>query len=133
KEENWSAEAEAQGNWGVASASVSGTASGEYSSGSEEFAKTTSETVAETAYSASSSRQNTVTSSSEYSETTESELVTERTIKNINVKRVLNFVFRELNQEYIVKTHLKDVRIAFANGNSGSWREVPLSGLRTLL
>jgi hypothetical protein len=57
----------------------------------------------------------------------------ERTIKNINVKRVLNFTFRELNQEYLVKTHLKEVRIAFSNGNSGSWREVPVAGMRGLV
>lgn len=133
KSENWYVEAEAKGSLGVASASVSGGGGGEYSSGTEEFSRSLDEAVSEHASEASSHRENTVTSSSESSVSTEDEEVIERTIKNINVRRVLNFTFRELNQAYIVKTHLKDLRIAFSNGNSGSWREVPMSGLRGLI
>ena len=57
----------------------------------------------------------------------------ERTIKNINVKWTLNFVFRELNQLYQSKIHLKDIKIGFSNGRPGSWKEVPLSGMAALL
>jgi hypothetical protein len=49
------------------------------------------------------------------------------------MRRVLNFVFRELNQTYTTKFHLKDIRIGFTNGLPNSWREVPLSGLSGLL
>jgi hypothetical protein len=133
KTENWHAEVEAKGSIGIASASISGAGGGEYASGIEEFSRSLDNAVSEHAAEASSHRENTVSSSSESSVSTEDEEVVERTIKNINVRRVLNFTFRELNQKYIVKTHLKDVRIAFSNGNIGSWREVPLSGLRGLI
>jgi hypothetical protein len=133
KTENWHVEAEANASFGFGSAKVSGGGSGEYSSSTEEFSKATDEAVREHTSDASSHRENTVTSSSEASVSTENEEVVERTIKNINVKRVLNFTFRELNQEYITKTHLKEVRIAFSNGNSGTWREEPVSGMRRLI
>lgn len=133
KVETWGVEASAKGSMGVASAEVSGSATGEYASGTTEFSKSVDDTVSEHAAESSSFRENTVTSSSESTDASEDETVVEREIKNINVRRVLNFVFRELNQRYLVKTHLKDVRVAFSNGNSGSWREVPLSGLRPLL
>ena len=97
------------------------------------FAKRVDETASEHANEASATREMTVTSSSERSEEREDETVIDRTIKNVNMRRVLNFVFRELNQEYIVKMHLKDVRVAFTNGRLDTWREVPLSGLRGLL
>lgn len=133
KSENWHAEAEASGSIGLASASVSGGGGGEYSSSTEEFAKAVDESVSEHAAEASSHRENTVTSSSERSVSTEEEEVIERTIKNINVKRTLNFTIRELNQAFITKTHLKEVRIAFSNGNTGTWREEPISGMRKLV
>lgn len=120
-------------NIGIVKAEASGSAEATFASGTEEFAKTTSEAISKHAATASSNREASVTSSSESSVSTEDEEVTERTIRNINVKRVLNFVFRELNQKYIVKTHLKDVRIGFSNGNIDSWMEVPVSGLRSLL
>lgn len=131
--ENWHAEAEAKASFGFGSARVSGGGSGEYTSGTEEFAKAVDESVREHSAESSSNRENTVTSNSERSESTEDEEVIERTIQNINVRRVLNFTFRELNQEYITKTHLKEVRIAFSNGNLGSWREEPVSGMRKLV
>lgn len=133
KTENWHAEAEVKGSFGFGSASVSGGGGGEYSSGTEEFAKAVDESVAEHSAESSANRETTVTSNSERSESTEDEEVIERTISNINVRRVLNFTFRELNQVYLTRTHLKEVRIAFSNGNQGSWREEPVSGLRKLV
>lgn len=133
KEENWYVDADVKQSWGTGNASVSGGGGGEYHSGTEEFAKSVEETVVEHTAEASSARETTVTSSSESSEETEEEEVIEREIRNINVSRVLNFVFRQLNQQYLTKIHLKDVRIGFSNGQLDSWREVPLSGLRGLL
>jgi hypothetical protein len=133
KTENWYAEADAGASIGIGSANVSGGGGGEYSSGTEEFAHSLDEAVREHTAEASSHRENTVSSWSESSVSTEGEEITERTIQNINVSRILNFTFRELNQVYLVKTHLKDIRIAFSNGNAGSWREEPIARLRTLV
>jgi hypothetical protein len=133
KSENWHVETGAKASIGIASASVEGGGGGEYSSGTEEFARSLDEAVREHAAESSSHRENTVTSSSESSVSTEEEEVIERTIQNINVERVLNFTFRELNQEYTTKTHIKDIRIGFTNGNADSWREEPVSGLRRLV
>ncbi|WP_299594910.1 hypothetical protein [uncultured Microbulbifer sp.] len=129
KTEEWHVEAEVSASWGFGSASVSGGGSGEYSSGREQFAKQAAESVKEHAAESSSKREMSVTSSSEREEESGSETIIERTISNANMRRVLNFVFRELNQEYITKLHLKDVRVAFTNGRRDSWREVPISGL----
>jgi hypothetical protein len=133
KTEKWHVEAEAKASWGWGSAKVSGGASGEYHSSREQFARQASEAVREHAAEASSKRELSVSSSSEQTTETGQETTVERVITNVNVRRVLNFVFRELNQEYVTKLHVKDVSVAFTNGRLNSWREVPISGLRTLL
>ncbi|MGF1570182.1 MAG: hypothetical protein ACFCVD_19280 [Nodosilinea sp.] len=133
KTEEWHVEAEAKASWGFGSAKISGGGSGEYHSGREQFARQASEAVTEHAAEASSKRELSVSSASEKTAESGSESLIERTITNVNKRRVLNFVFRELNQTYITKLHLKDIRIGFTNGRLNSWREVPLSGLRTLL
>jgi hypothetical protein len=133
KTEKWHVEAEAKASWGFGSAKVSGGASGEYHSSREQFARQASEAVREHAADASSKRELSVSSSSEQTTETGQETTIERVITNVNVRRVLNFVFRELNQEYVTKLHLKDISVAFTNGRLNSWREVPISGLRTLL
>lgn len=133
KTEEWHVEAEVSASWGVGSAKVSGGGSGEYSSGREEFSKKVGESVQEHAAESSSKREMSVTSSSERTEESGSETLIERTIKNVNVRRVLNFVFRELNQVYTTKVHLKEVRVAFCNNLSDSWEEVSISGLRPFL
>lgn len=131
--ENWFVEAEAGASFGVGSASVSAGGGGEYNSGTEEFSKSMDEAIQEHSAEASSHRENTVTSSTETTTTTEDEEVVERIVRNINVSRCLNFTFREANQEHRVITSLKSVRIAYSNGNAESWREVPVSGLRSLV
>lgn len=129
----WHVEASAKASWGFGSAKVSGGASGEYHSGREQFARQASEATREHASEASSKRELSVSSSSERTEETGTETLVERTISNANMRRVLNFVFRELNQQYTTKFHLKDISIGFTNNRLNSWREVPLSGLRVLL
>lgn len=131
--ESWHVEAEVGANWGWGNAKVSGGGAGEYHSGREEFAKQVDDSVQEHANEASSKRETTVTSSTETLTKSGEETVTERTIKNVNLRRTLNFVFRQLNQQYETKTHLKDVRVAFTNGLPDTWREVSLAGLRGLL
>jgi hypothetical protein len=131
--EKWQVEAEASASWGWGSAKVSGGASGEYQSGREQFAKQTGEAVKEHSAESSSKRQLSVSSASERTEEAGSESMVERTISNANMRRVLNFVFRELNQSYATKIHLKEVRIGFTNGRLNSWREVSLPEMRRLL
>ena len=133
KAEKWHVEAEVGVSWGFGSAKAKGGGGGEYHAGREQFAKRASAATSEHAAEASSKRELSVTSSSEKTMESGEESLIERTITNVNKRRVLNFVFRELNQTYVTKFHLKDIRIAFSNGLLDSWREVSLAGLRPLL
>ncbi len=133
KSKKWGIEAKASASWGWGSASVTASASGEHHASREQFARSTSEAVGEHAREASARRELSVTSTSETSVETGQETMTERVISNVNMRRVLNFVFRELNQTYTTQLHLKSVKVAFSNGASESWREVPLAGLRGLV
>lgn len=56
-----------------------------------------------------------------------------REIENINKSRVLNFVFRQLLQEYISITYLANIRIVYTNGYMESVRVVDLEDLNSLL
>lgn len=59
--------------------------------------------------------------------------LTVRHLHNINHSRVLNFVFRQLLQEYIVLTHLHDVSIVFSTGYAAQGITVRLSQLNSLI
>jgi len=131
--ESWHVEAEVGVSWGFGSAKVSGGAEGEYQASRESFAKQVEDAVQEHTSQASSARNLTVTSSTEVTQESGQENLTERTIRNLNLRRVLNFVFRGLNQEHTTKIHLLEVTVGFTNGATNSWQEVPLSGLRGLL
>ncbi len=133
KTEKWKVEAEASASWGWGSASVKASAEGEYHSGREQFARSTSDAVSEHANEASSKRELSVTSSSETEVEIGEETSIERVINNVNMRRVLNFVFRELNQTYTTKLHLKGIYVGFTNEREGTWRQVSISGLRGLL
>ena len=61
------------------------------------------------------------------------ETLTIRELKNINYSRVLNFVFRQLLQEYMVITWLNDATIVFTTGFPGQQRAVRLSQLESFL
>lgn len=56
-----------------------------------------------------------------------------REIVNINKSRVLNFVFRQLLQQYITITYLSNIKIAFCNGYEETLRVVDLEELEVLL
>lgn len=127
------AEAEASVSWGFGSAKVSGGVKGGTSSQREEMAKSASSALQKHAAKASSKREVQVNTSTEVREESGEETAITRQLENINVSRVLNFVFRQLNQEYYTFLHLVDVRVAFWNGFSESVEEVPLSQLDTLL
>lgn len=73
---------------------------------------------------------NTETSSTVISE---SEQTIVRELENINKSRVLNFVFRQLLQEFITITYLEDVNIMFTNGYPEKTRIVKINQLDELL
>jgi hypothetical protein len=57
-----------------------------------------------------------------------------RTLENINVSRTLNFVFRQMNQQYITLLHMIDLEIGFQiTGQPETRRVVPLTSLDRLL
>ena len=56
-----------------------------------------------------------------------------RTLENVNGSRVLNFVFRALNQEYVTLTYLKDVAFGFTQCIPGDGKCAGLDGLEGFL
>jgi hypothetical protein len=127
------AEAEASASWGFGSAKVSGGVKGGTNAAREEFSKNASNSVRKHAAKASAKRDVQINTSYEVKEESGEETSIERQIENINVSRTLNFIFRQMNQEFITLLHLVDVRIAFFNGFAESRREVALPDLDSLL
>ncbi|HZB47209.1 MAG TPA: Ig-like domain-containing protein, partial [Pyrinomonadaceae bacterium] len=110
---NYKVDATAEASWGWGSAGVSGGVSGGTNSARENFAKNISNATQKHAARASAKRDVQVNTSYEVKEATGEETSVERTIENINVGRTLNFVFRQMNQEFITLLHLFDVRVGF--------------------
>ncbi|MGI5291137.1 hypothetical protein ACQEVF_48580 [Nonomuraea polychroma] len=129
------ARAEVSARWGLAkvNASVSGGVKGSSNASREELAKNVSSAVAQNAARASSRRDVTVDTTMEAKEEQTEETAITRTLENVNVSRTLNFVFRQMNQEFVSLLHLVDVRVAFFNGFTESRHEVPLAELNQLL
>lgn len=61
------------------------------------------------------------------------ETATVRMLENYNKSRVLNFVFRQLLQEYVTVTYLSNIKVAYCNGYPESMEIVELSALENLL
>ncbi len=80
-----------------------------------------------------SSRKVEVSSSSENSQKEGEEMTTVRNLINPNQSRVLNFVFRQLLQEYITIMYLSNVKVGFSNGHPESQLIVPIEKLDELL
>jgi hypothetical protein len=75
----------------------------------------------------------TTTTSEEISKTEQDEILTVRKLENINRSRVLNFVFRQMLQEYISILYLNDVRLVFSNGYKESIVQFKISSLQGFL
>jgi hypothetical protein len=127
------AEAEASASWGWGSAKVSGGVKGGTSSAREEFAKNVSNATQKHSAKASAKRDVQVNTSYEVKEETGEETAIERAIENVNLSRVLNFVFRQMNQQFVTILALVDVRVAFFSGYQLAAREVALPQLDSLL
>jgi len=80
-----------------------------------------------------SSRSIDVNTSSEKSLKEGEETSIVRELENINKSRVLNFVFRQLLQQYVSITYLSNIKIVFCNGYKESLRVVDVEELDILL
>lgn len=109
----YSVEGEAKASWGWGSASIKAGASGGTNRAREEFVKNVSNATQKHVSKASARRDVQINTSYEVKETTGEETAVEREIENVNVSRTLNFVFRQMNQEFITLLHLVDVRLGF--------------------
>jgi hypothetical protein len=56
-----------------------------------------------------------------------------RKLQNINLNRTLNFVFRQMQQEYVTLMYLDDISLVYSNGYPGSEQYVRLPDLDRLL
>jgi hypothetical protein len=61
------------------------------------------------------------------------EEVTVRTLENINSSRVLNFVYRQMYQQFLTVTYLEDVSFLYSLGYPESEREISLAQLPNFL
>jgi len=116
--------------------SVNSGTKGSTNSTREIFAKNASDAIAKQVANASSKRNVEVNTSQEIKTITGEENLLERNLENVNAGRVLNFIFRQLNQEYITYIHLTDVKLAFTNGVSGNksyYREFNLNQIEKFL
>jgi len=129
---SWHAEGSVEASWGWGSAKVSAGGSGSSNSSRESFAKGVSNVINNHASETSSKRDVQVNTSSETTTSTGGETSIQRDIENINVSRTLNFIFRQMNQEYITLLHLVDVKVGFSMAGRQS-RRVFLSELDDLL
>jgi hypothetical protein len=83
--------------------------------------------------STNSSRQVSVNTTTSDSQRESFEEGTVREIVNPNLSRVLNFVFRQLLQEYVSITYLNDIKVAYNNGHPESFKVVGIEELDDLL
>lgn len=65
--------------------------------------------------------------------TVENEETIVRNLENVNYSRVLNFVFRQMQQEYVTVTSLTNIKVLFTNGYPESMIIVDLERLDELL
>ena len=120
-------------NIGLVQASVEAGFSANHQEARQQFSNSVSQTSQEHASQVNATRRQAVDTTSSTTTATGLTQTTVREISNTNLRRVLNFVFRELNQTYETVISLRDVRVGFFNGNVGSAEIVPLADLGRLL
>jgi hypothetical protein len=141
---DWNVSGQANAVWGWGSASLTAGATGGTAASREELAKNVANAVDRHAARASSKRDVEVKASREMKREEGEETSSESHIENINVSRTLNFVFRQMNQEFITLLHLVDVRVGYIRGDlvpvaAGrselrfTYQEATLSQLESLL
>lgn len=126
-------EAEGEANWGVARVRAEAEVKGQTAAAREEFGKNTTGATDKHAARASAKRDVSINTSFEERSSEGEETAIEREIENINVSRTLNFVFRQMNQQFVSLLRLVDVRVGFFNGFAEFTQIVPLARLPRLL
>ncbi|MBN2892935.1 MAG: hypothetical protein JXL97_13795 [Bacteroidales bacterium] len=91
------------------------------------------ETLEKHTNSTNSLREVEVNTTTESSRTNSVENSTIRELMNPNLNRVLNFVFRQLLQEYITITYLSDIKFIYTDGHPENTMVVPVNELNDLL
>jgi hypothetical protein len=130
---SWKGGGSAEVNLGIVKFGGGGGARGETTAVREHTARAVASASQKHAAKSSAKREIDINTETETTVETGEEQAVERIIENINVSRTLNFVFRQMNQQYLTLFHLVDVRVAFSNGYPGSYREAPLYELDVLL
>lgn len=133
KTKEYYADAEASAGWGWGSASVKAGVKGSTNAAREESVKNVSNATEKHSARASAKRSVEINTSYEVTEKEGEETEVSREIENINLSRALNYVFRQMNQEFVTLLHLTDVRVGFFNGDPSTRREVPISLIDDLL
>lgn len=97
------------------------------------FSNSVSSALSEHAAQSNAARETTVTTSDVSREASGSRTLSERRIRNNNLRRTLSFVFRELNQKHTAYATLTDIEVAFGNGQPGSYDRRSLLELPVIL
>ncbi len=139
--EAWGIQAKASASWGWGSAEVTGNYKSDSNSAREDLRKSVKSATLKHAAERSSRRSVQVNAENQQTTTSGTTQSIQRTISNINVSRTLNFIFYQLNQEYISLLHLVDVRIGYVSAflslmdgtTQFDYQEVTLTDLPTLI
>ncbi|MDN4475130.1 hypothetical protein QQX09_04565 [Demequina sp. SYSU T00192] len=127
------ADVSGKASWGWGSAEAKAGVKGSTNAARQEATKNLSNATEKHASKASAKREVAVDTAYEATSKSGEQTSIEREISNVNVSRTLNFVFRQMNQEFVTVTHLTDLRVAYFDGFHESRREVPLADLEALL
>jgi hypothetical protein len=122
----------ASAGWGWGKAKASASSSYATNSSREEFARNVASAVNNHASQASANRSVEVSNASTRERVDEKEDFITKEVANPNLSRTLNFIFYQMNQEYITFLHLVDVSIGLLNAD-GDVMIVPLHDLQSLL
>jgi hypothetical protein len=122
----------ASASWGWGKAKATGSTSYGTSSSREDFARNVSSAVSTHASRASANRSVEINNTSTVETEDETRELSMREISNPNLSRTLNFIFYQMNQEYITFLHLVDVSVGVLDAD-GKATIVPLHDLQSLL
>ncbi|WP_147450490.1 hypothetical protein [Corallococcus carmarthensis] len=129
----WNVQAAASASFfSMATASVSGGAAGETKSAVNDAVRAVSKSLNEHAASANRNRQMEVNTKDELSQTSGVEETVLRRIRNVNLRRALHFVFRELNQVYETRIHLLGIRVGVRSNVPNDYCLVDIRDARDL-
>lgn len=113
RRDEWHVDAQVSSNWGFMSAKLQAGYAGSASAGREQFSKDVMNATRKCSSRASNKRDIQIEQRSQIQTELGEQESSEREIHNLNTGRVLSFVFRQMNQEFISILHLFDAHVAF--------------------